>query len=157
MTTPARRRLMKDLMNLRKEAADPRAAGFTAVPDENNVMQWSAVLFGPADTIWEEGTFKLTLTFTENYPNKPPEVRFLSKMFHPNIYRDGKICLDILQNMWTPALHVAAILTSIRSLLADPNPDSPANSEAAQLYSSDRAAYEKRVKECVEATWGEEA
>lgn len=30
------------------------------------------------------GTFKLTLQFTEEYPNKAPTVRFLSKMFHPN-------------------------------------------------------------------------
>jgi hypothetical protein len=30
------------------------------------------------------GTFKLTLQFNEEYPNKPPTVRFISRMFHPN-------------------------------------------------------------------------
>ncbi|RVW71660.1 Ubiquitin-conjugating enzyme E2 2 [Vitis vinifera] len=71
------------------------------------------------------GTFKLTLQFTEEYPNKPPTVRFVSRMFHPNIpdifafesvYADGSICLDILQNQWSPIYDVAAILTSIQVL-----------------------------------------
>ncbi len=62
---------------------------------------------------------------------------------------DGKICLDILQNKWTPIYDVATVLTSIQSLLTDPNPDSPANSEAANLYTEDRETYNKRVKDCV--------
>ncbi|KAI5420268.1 Ubiquitin-conjugating enzyme E2 2, partial [Lathyrus oleraceus] len=98
----------------------------------NNIMLWNAVIFGPDDTPWDGGTFKLTLQFTEDYPNKPPTVRFVSRMFHPNIYADGSICLDILQNQWSPIYDVAAILTSIQSLLCDPNPNSPANSEAAR-------------------------
>ena len=65
----------------------------------------------------QDGTFKLTMEFSEEYPNKPPVVKFLSKMFHPNIYADGGICLDILQNRWSPTYDVSAILTSIQSLV----------------------------------------
>ena len=54
------------------------------------------------------------MEFTEDYPNKAPQVKFLTKMFHPNIYNDGKICLDILQNQWSPIYDIAAILTSIQ-------------------------------------------
>lgn len=68
------------------------------------------------------GTFKLLLEFSEEYPSKAPQVKFVSKIFHPNVYADGKICLDILQNQWSPIYDVAAILTSIQSLLSDPNP-----------------------------------
>jgi len=87
------------------------------------------VLLGPyayssvADTPFEDGTFKLVLTFEESYPNKPPHVKFLSRMFHPNVYNTGELCLDILQNRWSPTYDVAAILTSIQSLLHDPNPN----------------------------------
>ena len=51
-----------------------------------------------SDTPFEDGTFRLTIEFTEEYPNKPPTVKFVSKMFHPNVYSDGSLCLDILQN-----------------------------------------------------------
>ncbi|KAH8950965.1 hypothetical protein BDL97_10G112100 [Sphagnum fallax] len=108
----------------------------------------------PDDTPWDGGTFKLTLQFTEDYPNKPPTVRFVSKMFHPKIiYADGSICLDILQNQWSPIYDVAAILTSIQSLLCDPNPNPPANSEAAHMYSENRREYNRRVREIVEQSW----
>ncbi len=69
------------------------------------------------------------------------------------MYADGQICLDILQNQWSPIYDVAAVLTSIQSLLCDPNPSSPANSEAARLFSENRAEYDKRVRACVEESW----
>jgi ubiquitin-conjugating enzyme E2 A len=134
-------------------------------------MLWNAVIFGPgaftarprsssqlistrlADTPFEDGTFKLVLTFEESYPNKPPTVKFLSRMFHPNVYANGELCLDILQNRWSPTYDVAAILTSIQSLLHDPNPNSPANAEAAQLYRENMKEYVRRVKETVEESW----
>ena len=99
------------------------------------------------------GTFKLTLTFTEDYPNKAPVVKFVTKMFHPNIYADGAICLDILQNQWSPIYDISAILTSIQSLLTDPNPQSPANSEASKLYVENKGEYNRRVKAIVEESW----
>lgn len=60
--------------------------GVSGAPTDNNIMIWNAVIFGPHDTPFEDGTFKLTIEFTEEYPNKPPTVRFVSKMFHPNVY-----------------------------------------------------------------------
>ena len=71
-------------------------------------------------------------------------------MFHPNIYNDGSICLDILQNMWSPVYDISSILTSIQSLLCDPNPKSPANNEAAELFHKNHKEYVQRVKEIVE-------
>lgn len=54
------------------------------------------------------------MNFEEQYPNKPPGVKFISQMFHPNVYGTGELCLDILQNRWSPTYDVAAILTSIQ-------------------------------------------
>lgn len=106
-----------------------------------------------ADTPFEDGTFKLLMTFDESYPNKPPTVKFLSRMFHPNVYASGELCLDILQNRWSPTYDVSAILTSVQSLLNDPNSASPANVEAASLWKENRREYVKRVKKTVEESW----
>jgi len=149
MSTQSRKRLMRDFKRLQNEPPP----GIQAAPLDNNVMVWQAVIFGPDETVWEGGTFKLLMEFTEDYPNKPPLVRFLSKLFHPNVYNDGKICLDILQNQWSPIYDIAAILTSIQSLLSDPNPASPANAEASGLFERDRREYHKRVRAIVEQSW----
>ena len=74
----------------------------------------NAVIIGPADTPFEDGTFRLVMHFEEQYPNKPPAVKFISQMFHPNVYATGELCLDILQNRWSPTYDVAAVLTSIQ-------------------------------------------
>lgn len=89
-------------------------------PPPPTVDPWSlqdrrnAVIIGPADTPFEDGTFRLVMHFEEAYPNKPPGVKFISQMFHPNVYATGELCLDILQNRWSPTYDVAAILTSIQ-------------------------------------------
>ena len=67
-------------------------------------------------------------------------------MYHPNVYADGNLCLDLLQDQWSPCHTICTLLTSIQSLLTDPNCTSPANPEAAQLYLKDRPAYNKRVR-----------
>lgn len=132
------------------------------------------MIIGPSDTPFEDGTFRLVMHFEEQYPNKPPGVKFISQMFHPNVYATGELCLDILQNRWSPTYDVAAILTSIQryvtlwdvsqimqgasantdtSLLNDPNTSSPANVEASNLYKDNRKEYTKRVRETVEKSW----
>ncbi|KAK6153386.1 hypothetical protein DH2020_013025 [Rehmannia glutinosa] len=149
MSTPARKRLMRDFKRLQQ---DP-PAGISGAPQDNNIMLWNAVIFGHGHALSVTGTFKLTLQFTEDYPNKPPTVRFVSRMFHPNIYADGSICLDILQNQWSPIYDVAAILTSIQVIAVRPNPNSPANSEAARMFSENKREYNRRVREIVEQSW----
>ena len=134
MSTPAHRRLQRDFKKLEQEDSE----GIIASPDESNLFNWEAMISGPDGTLWEGGTFTMEVKFTEEYPNKPPQINFVTKMFHPNIYKDGRICLDILNNQWSPIYDVAALLTSIRALLANPNPMSPANPEAATLFADNK-------------------
>jgi ubiquitin-conjugating enzyme E2 A len=136
-------RLLSDLRSIKNDPPE----GCSASPQsEDNLYVWSASICGPADSPWEGGIFALRVAFADSYPAKPPAVRFVSEVFHPNIYRDGSVCLDILQDRWSPVHSVATILTSLRSLLSDPNLASPANPEAAALLQSDPAAYNKKVR-----------
>lgn len=136
-------RLMSDLKTFH---GDP-PSGVSASPvSEDNVFEWDATIIGPEETAWEGGIFSLKLVFPANYPDGPPKVRFTCEMFHPNVYADGTLCLDIIQDAWKPIYTVATILTSIQSLLTDPNPDSPANVDAAKLWREDKKLYNRRVR-----------
>ena len=152
MASNAERRLMKDL---KKIQAETNFDSITAIPDDDNLFKWTALIFGPEGTEWDGGCFKLQMSFSDQYPNKAPEVRFVTDIFHPNVYKDGKICLDILQNNWSPVYDVQNVLISIQQLLTDPNNKSPANNEAAMLFSDNYKEYIRRVKECVEKSKAE--
>ena len=96
MSTACRQRLLRDYKALKAEPP----FGVTVKPEDENILSWHAVIVGPEDTLWEGAVLKLHLEFTEEYPTKPPKVTFVSKVFHPNVYDNGEICLDILQNQW---------------------------------------------------------
>jgi len=80
------------------------------------------------------GVYKLELFLPEEYPMTPPKVRFLTKIYHPNVDRLGRICLDILKDKWSPALQIRTVLISIQALMSAPNPDDPLNNEAAERW-----------------------
>ncbi|KAI5165670.1 ubiquitin-conjugating enzyme E2 A [Nematocida sp. ERTm5] len=149
MSTPTRRKLMRDMKKLLEEPLE----NILAVPSKEDIMDWRAVIFGPEDTPFEDGVFELKLTFTESYPQHPPEISFISDMFHPNIYPNGELCLDILKNRWNSAYGIGQALLCIQSLLNDPNTNSPANSVASDLYLNNYVEYTRRVRNSVEKTW----
>lgn len=140
------------MRDFRRIQQDP-TGGVSAAPLPEDIMIWNAVIIGPDGTPFEDGTFRLVIQFDEQYPVKPPSVRFVSEMFHPNVYPSGELCLDILQNRWSPTFDVSTILTSIQSLLNDPNTASPANVEAANMFRDHRSQYSKYVRETVEKSW----
>jgi ubiquitin-protein ligase len=121
------------------------ADGFAVTP-KGDKPEMVVDLAGPRDSPWEGGVFKLSLTCPPEYPMKPPRVKFISKIWHPNVGGNGDICLDLLQNMWSPALTLEKLILAIASLLTDPNPDSPMNGEAASLFKKSRDQYDAKIR-----------
>ena len=74
--------------------------------------------------------------------------KFVPPLFHPNVYPSGTICLSILneEEGWRPAITLKQVLMGIQDLLDEPNPNSPAQSEAYNLFMSDKAEYKRRVR-----------
>uniref|UniRef100_A0A6C0B2V5 UBC core domain-containing protein n=1 Tax=viral metagenome TaxID=1070528 RepID=A0A6C0B2V5_9ZZZZ len=123
-------RLRRELENLEK---DP-PPNCTAKPLGDNLFHWTAQIYGPSETPYEGGIFKLDIMFPTEYPFKPPKINFTTKVYHPNINDVGSICLDILKDNWSPALTLEQVLISICSLLNDPNPDDPLSPNIAKEY-----------------------
>jgi len=139
----AQRRILKERENLTK---DP-PANCSAGPVGDDIYRWEATIIGPEDSPYNGGIFKLDIVFPEDYPYKPPKCRFRTRIFHPNINREGGICLDILKDQWSPALTISKVLLSICALMTDPNPDDPLLADVAALFVDDREGYNEKARQ----------
>ena len=152
--------LSKQLQDLMRQTDLGFSVGLV---DENDLYKWTVCFTGPEDTIYEGGFFKAILTFPEDFPQNPPEMKFITEMFHPNIYKDGKVCISILhppgtdnlneqekaEERWRPVLGVEQILISVISMLNEPNCNSPANIDASVMFRNNREKYNEKVKKLV--------
>ena len=139
------KRITKELQEIIK---DPPASCSAGPIDNEDVYKWEASIMGPSGSPYSGGVFNLSIDFPTNYPFKPPKVRFVTKIYHPNINSSGGICLDILKDNWSPALTISKVLLSICSLLDDPNPDDPLVADIADKYINNRPLYD-----CIARDW----
>lgn len=114
---------------------------------EKNLIHWLGHIHGPDGTPFAGGRFDIELDFPSDYPFKPPQIKFLTRIYHPNISGNGEICLDILHSQWSPALSIRSLLISLCSLLADPNGDHGLNADALKTYRSDPKKYEQIARD----------
>jgi len=154
---------MKLLGKQLAEFEDEPVEGFTVRADEKNIFNWEVWIEGPSDTYYAGGIFKLTMKFPTDFPLNPPEVRFVSEFWHPNVFDDGKVCISILHapgpdemsgedesERWLPTRSIATIILSVISLLSAPNFSSPANIKASVEMRRNPDAFAARVKRLVE-------
>ncbi|TRX90044.1 hypothetical protein FHL15_009145 [Xylaria flabelliformis] len=127
------KRIIKETERLTSEPVP----GISAVPHEDNLRYFDVEIHGPSGSPYEGGIFKLELFLTDDYPMVPPKIRFLTKIYHPNVDKLGRICLDVLKNNWSPALQIRTILLSIQALLGAPNPEDPLAADVAKSWLTD--------------------
>ncbi|KAF8591773.1 ubiquitin-conjugating enzyme [Ramaria rubella] len=156
--------LRRQLQELSKNPVEGFSAGLV---DDNNLLEWEVMIIGPPDTLYEGGFLKARLSFPPEFPLLPPTMRFITPMWHPNVYPDGGVCISILHppeedqygyedagERWLPVHTVESILMSVISLLSSdtPNTDSPANVDAAASHnqiSQQMYCYKKKVRRLV--------
>jgi len=151
--------LRKQLAELNKNPVEGFSAGLI---DDEDIFRWEVMIIGPPDTLYEGGFFKCHLYFPTEYPLRPPVLKFLTDIWHPNIEKDGKVCISILHEpgddrfgyekaseRWLPIHTVETILVSVISMLADPNDESPANVDAAKEWRENYQEFRRKVARCV--------
>jgi ubiquitin-conjugating enzyme E2 R len=136
--------LQVEMNNIHK---DPIEGVLIELQDDENMFDWDVGVFGPPKTLYEGGYFKAKIKFPQDYPYSPPSFKFLTKMWHPNIYETGEVCISILhppvddpqsgelpQERWNPTQNVRTIMLSVISMLNEPNTSSPANVDASVMF-----------------------
>ncbi|XP_043285918.1 ubiquitin-conjugating enzyme E2-22 kDa isoform X1 [Venturia canescens] len=102
---------------------------------------------GPPDTPYENGIFVLEIKVPETYPFNPPKVRFITKIWHPNISSvTGAICLDILKDQWAAAMTLRTVLLSLQALLSAAEPDDPQDAVVAKQYKENPEMFRQTAK-----------
>ncbi|KAI4282727.1 MAG: hypothetical protein L6R38_002731 [Xanthoria sp. 2 TBL-2021] len=137
------KRIVKETERLMAEPVP----GISAIPHEDNLRYFDVKIHGPSQSPYETGIFQLELFLPDDYPMTPPKIRFLTKIYHPNIDKLGRICLDVLKSNWSPALQIRTILLSIQALLGAPNPDDPLANDVAQRWKEDEKAAIQTARE----------
>ncbi|EGG18408.1 ubiquitin-conjugating enzyme E2 [Cavenderia fasciculata] len=139
----ASRRLQKEYQDLLKTPQGWMSASVVG----DNLHKWKATVIGPEGSPFEKGTFEIDLDIPNDYPFKPPALKFTTKIYHPNIKSDGSVCSELLSQNWSPQLKIQDVLVTIRALLTEPNPDNPLEADIAQQFKTDRNAFNKTAKE----------
>ncbi|GLJ29654.1 hypothetical protein SUGI_0584750 [Cryptomeria japonica] len=125
--------------------------GVCAWPANQNLLNHlEAQIEGPEGTVYAKGVFKLEIQVPERYPFEPPNVRFVTPIYHPNIDSGGRICLDILnlppKGAWRPSLNIATVLASIGLLLSEPNPDDGLMCDISAEYKHNRSTFDQKAR-----------
>eukprot|EP00916_Digyalum_oweni_P014118 GHVL01023149.1.p1 GENE.GHVL01023149.1~~GHVL01023149.1.p1 ORF type:complete len:150 (+),score=23.92 GHVL01023149.1:58-507(+) len=136
------KRIEKETLKLQQEPPP----NISAVPYPDNYRHFNVDVLGPQGTPYEDGHYKLELFLPEGYPMEPPKARFLTKIYHPNIDKLGRICLDVLKDKWSPALQIRTVLLSIQALLSAPEPDDPLDTTVAERFKTDRKGAENEAR-----------
>ena len=131
--TRAQMRVLRELKSIHEDDTTPY---LSVVPIDGNLGNCLASMEGSPGTPYEDGVFWLHFEYPETYPLRPPVITFLTPVYHPNIV-NGRICLDILENSWTPCLQTQTLLLSILSVLHHPILDDPLVPQIAQKYEED--------------------
>jgi len=141
--TPLPRRIIKETERISKHPIQ----GISAIPHKENPRHFDITIAGPKGCCFEGGVFRLELFLPEDYPMVPPKVHFLTKIYHPNIDRVGRICLDILKDKWSPALQIDKVCLSIQLLLECPNADDPLDPTIAREWKSNLSRADKTARQ----------
>ena len=120
---------------------------------------WDIFIFGHKGTMYEGCIFHAEIEIPQKYSLEPPKMKFLTKIFHPNVYVSGKVCISILHTaqddptqytpanlLWSPVHTIDSITMSVISILTDPNPDSPANIDASNALLADKEQFQKDAR-----------
>ena len=135
----------QELIELSKNPID----GCTIELINDDILNWRVTIEGPKSTPYANGLFNLSITFTDQYPFKPPVIKFMTIIHHPNVKKStGEICGAIISDNWGPTLNVKHCITVMKSILQAPDTDNPFDEEIAAQMRDRPKEFEKAAIKC---------
>jgi ubiquitin-conjugating enzyme (huntingtin interacting protein 2) len=155
------RRIAKELADIQSDIDSKIFA--EAADGGSDLSHLHASFPGPPDTPYEGGTFVVDIKIPQEYPFRPPQMFFKTKLWHPNVSSQtvciavcedsltntfqGAICLDTLGTAWSPVLTIKSALLSLQSLLSTPEPKDPQDAEVASMLMKNPEQFQKVARE----------
>ncbi|CAN1748907.1 Ubiquitin-conjugating enzyme E2 22 [Linum perenne] len=136
------KQLAKELKSLNESPPE----GIKVGVNDDDLSVIFADIEGPDGTPYENGVFRMKLLLPHDFPKLPPQGFFLTKIFHPNISSDGKICVNTLKKDWNPSLGLRHVLVVVRCLLIEPFPESALNEQASKMLLDNYEDYFKHAR-----------
>jgi len=105
----------------------------------------------PKSAPYSQGSYQVEIKIPTDFPFKPPEVKFLTQIYHPNVDKEGKICVDLLNTAeaWKPTTPIVDIVNAVIKIIDDPKIDHALNADIAQQYQTNRTQFNKTATEYV--------
>ena len=158
----AEARLRNERSNWRKD----HPPGFVAKPQmkadgTTDLFKWDIKVPAKAKSIWYPALLSGTMSFTADYPQKPPKVHFAmidgKPIFHPNVYTDGGVCLSIINpegsshgygkgGTWEATMNIKIVVLALQNFLDEATGLAAGRSEEHRLWKDNPKEFERRVK-----------
>ena len=139
-------RLNKELADL---SSNPPENCVVSIVD-GDITRWQVIIAGPRGTPYEGGNFVLSIQLPQNYPFKPPEAKFDTKIYHPNVLKDtGEICKDMYQTGWGPVKNLRWVIELILSFLMNPAPEHSVEADISRQMIDDYNGYVNTARQWV--------
>ncbi len=150
-----KRRVLKEIERIQGAGKAPGLdPGQFRVHIGGDITSWRVLMKGPSDTPYEKGVFDLTVNLPATYPHDPPEIVFVTRVWHPNVTPEGDICMSRLKkgvtDGWVLGQTMGPMLLSVQLLLAEANPSDPFNGEAARQYVDHREDFNAKAADMTE-------
>ncbi|KAL4472088.1 hypothetical protein ABPG72_001086 [Tetrahymena utriculariae] len=135
------KRLLKELEFFPQQ---PETYKVKVFPEQDDITNWKVLMIGPEGSSYHQGVYMLYVSFPQSYPFKPPSVKFITPIYHCNVNSQGRICIDILKDNWSPALTMAAVFNAISELMLHPNPIDALESNIAAEMNHEYDLYKQK-------------
>ncbi|KIK54985.1 hypothetical protein GYMLUDRAFT_48188 [Collybiopsis luxurians FD-317 M1] len=141
------KRIMLEIHDLMKKTPDY----MDIYVDESDITFLRIVMEAPKDEgcLYRNGVYFLTCDFPEGYPRDPPHIRFVNFIMHPNVSKQGKVCIAELGRLWSSDTKMETALQLVYQIFTHPDLENPLETQASMRYYDDNGEYAFAVAKAV--------